>query len=42
MVIGYIRVSTEQRDVRNQHHEILEYANQHKLRKIVYNISAKL
>jgi len=31
MVIGYIRVSTEQQDVRNQQHEILEYANQHKL-----------
>jgi DNA invertase Pin-like site-specific DNA recombinase len=31
MVIGYVRVSTEQQDVKNQHHEILEYANQHKL-----------
>ena len=31
MVIGYIRVSTEQQDVRNQHHEILEYANQRRL-----------
>ena len=27
MVIGYIRVSTEQQDVRNQRHEILEYSN---------------
>ena len=31
MVIGYIRASTEQQDVGNQHHEMLEYANQHKL-----------
>ena len=27
MVMGYIRVSTETQDVRNQRHEILEYAN---------------
>jgi DNA invertase Pin-like site-specific DNA recombinase len=27
MVLGYIRVSTETQDVRNQRHEILEYAN---------------
>ena len=32
MVTGYIRVSTEQQDVRNQRHEILEFANTHKLR----------
>lgn len=31
MVIGYVRVSTEQQDVKNQHHEILEYANQRRL-----------
>ncbi|MGD0658504.1 MAG: recombinase family protein [Syntrophorhabdales bacterium] len=27
MVLGYIRVSTEAQDVKNQRHEILEYAN---------------
>jgi DNA invertase Pin-like site-specific DNA recombinase len=32
MVTGYIRVSTEQEDVRNQRHEIRKYANTHKLR----------
>jgi len=32
MVIGYIRVSTEQQDVKNQRHETLEYANRHGLR----------
>ncbi len=32
MVTGYIRVSTEQQDVQNQRHEILEFANTHKLR----------
>ena len=31
MVIRYIRVSTEQQDVRNQRHEILEFANHSKL-----------
>jgi DNA invertase Pin-like site-specific DNA recombinase len=32
MVIGYIRVSTEQQDVNNQRHEILEYAHRQGLR----------
>ena len=27
MVLGYVRVSTETQDVRNQRHEILEHAN---------------
>ncbi len=31
MVLGYIRVSKEQQDVRNQRHEILEYGNSHGL-----------
>ena len=31
MVTGYIRVSKEDQDVRNQRHEILEFANQHDL-----------
>jgi DNA invertase Pin-like site-specific DNA recombinase len=31
LVIGYIRVSSEQQDVRNQRHEILEYVNHQKL-----------
>jgi DNA invertase Pin-like site-specific DNA recombinase len=31
MVTGYIRVSTEQQDVRNQRHEVLEFANSHKM-----------
>jgi DNA invertase Pin-like site-specific DNA recombinase len=31
LVIGYIRVSSEQQDVRNQRHEILEYVNHQNL-----------
>jgi len=31
MVIGYVRVSTEKQDMKNQHHEILEYANRCKM-----------
>jgi len=30
-VMGYIRVSTAEQDIKNQRHEILEYANKHKL-----------
>ncbi len=31
MIIGYIRVSTEQQSVMNQRHRLLEYAQQHKM-----------
>ena len=31
MIIGYVRVSKEEQDVRNQRHELLEYANRHGL-----------
>jgi len=31
MIIGYIRVSTEQQSLDNQRHKVLEYAQQHKM-----------
>jgi len=31
MILGYVRVSKEEQDVRNQRHEILEYGNSHGL-----------
>jgi DNA invertase Pin-like site-specific DNA recombinase len=31
MIIGYIRISTEQQSLDNQRHKILEYAQQHKM-----------
>ena len=32
MVTGYIRVPTDQQDVQNQRHEVLEFANSHRMR----------
>ena len=31
MIIGYIRVSTEQQSMKNQKHKLLEYAQNNKL-----------
>ena len=34
MVIGYIRVSTEQQSILNQKHKLLEYAQKMRLKSI--------
>ena len=36
MTVGYIRVSTEKQTVQNQKHEILEYANTHRLGSVTF------